>query len=425
MLVLLAAGVKLAHLRSVAETLDDNWDLLDRIEAPAPLPALAIDGWLAEFDAVCGAGVDCRAETDRMLTRLDEFAEYRDRLRAAFDDAERIELLRADKPSFRVGTHREQEELGRHRRAARTHREAGRAAPGDDRCGARRRDQARGRRDRGLHRAVGCINAEHPVSSTSTTCSCSPRTLLRDPEHGVGARARLWERYQRILIDEFQDTDPIQVELAALLGSDDPADGDRTVERDERRPRAAVLRRRSQAVDLPVPPRRHRDVPRGARSLRATRAAVPHLQLPDRARGARLDQSRVRRADPALRRVRSPSTGRSTRRATCRRTTIAASCCSASSRMLRGGSHRRGGAAPARSRRRRRDRARAAVAEKWPVFDKERDEWRPARLGDICILLPARTSLGYLEQALGRSGGSVPGRDELARLQQPRGPRPA
>ena len=48
------------------------------------------------------------------------------------------------------------------------------------------------------------------------------RTLLRDPEHGAPARARLWERYHRILIDEFQDTDPIQVELAALLGSDDP-----------------------------------------------------------------------------------------------------------------------------------------------------------------------------------------------------------
>ena len=50
------------------------------------------------------------------------------------------------------------------------------------------------------------------------------RTLLRDPEHGAAARDRLRRRYQRILIDEFQDTDPIQVELAALLGSTDPDD---------------------------------------------------------------------------------------------------------------------------------------------------------------------------------------------------------
>ncbi len=33
-LVLLASNVKLNHLRTVAEILDDNWDLLDRIEAP-------------------------------------------------------------------------------------------------------------------------------------------------------------------------------------------------------------------------------------------------------------------------------------------------------------------------------------------------------------------------------------------------------
>ncbi|MDQ1467076.1 MAG: CRISPR-associated exonuclease Cas4, partial [Actinomycetota bacterium] len=52
-LVLLAADVQLRHLRSVAEVLDDNWDLLDRIGEPPPLPALALDGWLEEFDAVC------------------------------------------------------------------------------------------------------------------------------------------------------------------------------------------------------------------------------------------------------------------------------------------------------------------------------------------------------------------------------------
>ena len=38
--------------------------------------------------------------------------------------------------------------------------------------------------------------------------------LLRTNEH---ARQALHDRYQRVLIDEFQDTDPLQVELAALL----------------------------------------------------------------------------------------------------------------------------------------------------------------------------------------------------------------
>ena len=46
------------------------------------------------------------------------------------------------------------------------------------------------------------------------------------------------------------------------------------------------------------------------------------------------------------------------------------------------------------------------------MFDD--DEWRPARLGDICILLPARTSLGYLENALDAAG--IPYRAETSSL---------
>ena len=41
-------------------------------------------------------------------------------------------------------------------------------------------------------------------------------------------RKRLRARYQRLLVDEFQDTDPIQVDIAALLAAadDDPATGE-------------------------------------------------------------------------------------------------------------------------------------------------------------------------------------------------------
>ncbi|HEY8426877.1 MAG TPA: UvrD-helicase domain-containing protein, partial [Sandaracinaceae bacterium] len=46
--------------------------------------------------------------------------------------------------------------------------------------------------------------------------------LLRDR----GARARLAERFDALLIDEVQDTDPIQAEIAALLARDPGIDGD-------------------------------------------------------------------------------------------------------------------------------------------------------------------------------------------------------
>lgn len=61
--------------------------------------------------------------------------------------------------------------------------------------------------------------------------------LLRHPKAGPPARRRLAERFRHLLIDEFQDTDPIQAEVAFLLAADDPHASDwRTC-----RPRAGSL----------------------------------------------------------------------------------------------------------------------------------------------------------------------------------------
>ena len=45
------------------------------------------------------------------------------------------------------------------------------------------------------------------------------RNLLRDPDRGRAVRRSLRRKYRRLLIDEFQDTDPLQVELAMLIAS--------------------------------------------------------------------------------------------------------------------------------------------------------------------------------------------------------------
>src|SRR5207245_604881 len=50
------------------------------------------------------------------------------------------------------------------------------------------------------------------------------RALLRDAVHGPAVRGRLHQRYQRLLLDEFQDTDPIQIELAVRIAAARPAD---------------------------------------------------------------------------------------------------------------------------------------------------------------------------------------------------------
>jgi ATP-dependent helicase/nuclease subunit A len=398
-LVLLAAGVKLTHLRSVAEVLDDNWDLLDRIESPRPLPALALDGWLDEFDTVCAAGADCTDEADRLLTRLDEYAEYRDRLRAAFDDAERIEILRAEKPSFKVRT-------------------TGKKDNWPDitalreqivKLGEQRQAMTDAVLDVAIKRAVAAIAVYIADAVAKRRASGEldfhdllvlARTLLRDPQHGAPARARLRQRYQRILIDEFQDTDPIQVELAALLGSDDPEDCGRawdSMRVDPGRlffvgdPKQSIyrFRRADIATFLAAEERFAEPAPLFltcnfrtapavltwinhvfAELIQAYPASQPEYRALDAARKVEPENDRgvvllgvephTDRPDAAGLRVREAAD-------------VAAI-------------------------------ARAAVAERWPVFDKEHNEWRPARLGDVCILLPARTSLGYLEQALAEAG---------------------
>ena len=68
------------------------------------------------------------------------------------------------------------------------------------------------------------------------------------------------------------------------------------------RPRAAVRRRRPQAVDLPLPARRHRRVPARPLGVRR-RAAPPHPQLPHRPPGDRVRQPRVPRPDRRRTRV--------------------------------------------------------------------------------------------------------------------------
>ncbi len=84
------------------------------------------------------------------------------------------------------------------------------------------------------------------------------RDLVRDqPE----VRRYFQGKYRCILVDEFQDTDPLQVELIVYLCAEDA-----TVRRLAHGEAAAgqpLRRRRPEAVDLPLPPRRHRHVRRG------------------------------------------------------------------------------------------------------------------------------------------------------------------
>ena len=122
------------------------------------------------------------------------------------------------------------------------------------------------------------------------------RRLLATDE---GARRRLHDRYQRLLLDEFQDTDPIQLEIAVRLTA--PPDGQ---PRPRHRPRCGRSPGRLFVVGDPK-----QSIYRFRRADIATYLAAPaparrddrHAvgQLPLDRRRDRLGQRRVRRGDPA------------------------------------------------------------------------------------------------------------------------------
>jgi ATP-dependent exoDNAse (exonuclease V) beta subunit len=408
LLFMLAANVRVEHLRAVAEVLDDNWDLLDRIGLPPELPTLAIDGWLAELDDVCALASECHFPSDdKLALRLDEIADYGASIRAAFDDIERVRLLQATKPSFRVG-------IGQ---KANWRCDINDVRDRVRQLGAQRDAIVLTVLDAAIRRIVAAL-ARCTAAAVEERRAAGElefhdllvlaRTLLRDEQHGARARARLRERYARILVDEFQDTDPIQVEIATLLGSGDPDAGAQTwtsIAVDPGRlffvgdPKQSIYRfRRADIATFldaadhfaePAPEYLTCNFRAGPRVLdwintvfaeliRPHPGSQPEYRALDAARDGAPD------TDVVLLGVEPHTDGPD---ASVLREREAADVAAVIGRVL---------------------------ADGWRVEDRVGKQPRPARLGDICILLPARTSLGFLERAL--DDARIPYRAETSSL---------
>ena len=118
--------------------------------------------------------------------------------------------------------------------------------------------------------------------STSSICCSRPRPGPRQRRRP----ARFPERFTRIFVDEFQDTDPLQAEILLLLAADESSlDRSNPTGGPPGPARRAVHRRRSEAVDLPLPPRRRRHLSRVCDQLGGGRRRRLQLttQLPQRA----------------------------------------------------------------------------------------------------------------------------------------------
>jgi ATP-dependent helicase/nuclease subunit A len=230
LLLLTAAGVRLPALRDIALSFNQNWDLVAE-RAPAHPEAVPewepqLEGILAEVDAVCAEREHCREEHDPLNALLYQLAEWARWVREAPDESARLALIR--------------QEGGRPKASPNGKGAKTRWTPGHDLNGLRARVQAIQERCESLANQVAHdALVRVAVGLRRFTLEAAEerrregrlefhdllvmaRQLLRDPTSGPSVRAVLAERYQRLLVDEFQDTDPIQVELAALVASTDP-----------------------------------------------------------------------------------------------------------------------------------------------------------------------------------------------------------
>ncbi len=331
---------------------------------------------------------------------------------------------RASRRASRSGSIGQQGQLGRRRRAA------GAVAAAGEALAASRAEVARRLRPPPRRRHPPASPSTRPTSAAAAGHARVPRPARAGPARAARPRARrrrsgprLHQRYRRLLLDEFQDTDPIQIELAVRIAAADPAPTPPAgaVGRRRRRPPAACSSSatpssRSTGSAGPTSPCSSPAEARfGAGRRRRGRA---HRQLPHRRRRSSTGStppSRALMAEAPDAELPSPSQPDyvAARRRAARRRPIGPPV-AVLGRERPPGRHRAPtSCAPPRPPRWPPPSPRRST-EGWPVGDGDGDGWRPARLGDITILVPARTSLPFLEDALEAAG--IPYRAESSSL---------
>jgi ATP-dependent helicase/nuclease subunit A len=186
-------------------------------------PPLALEQLLADLDDLCALGSSCTDAEDKLAEGLVAMATWRDRLGRAPDEYEQLRLLTEGPPKFRSNSGK------KGNWPATCDVDSVRAAVAEVRATAADITQTVTEatvrrlaweiaqftlREADERRRSGQLEF-HDLLVLS-------RALLRDPHHGWDVRRRLRARYTHLLLDEFQDTDPIQCDLAALLASGDP-----------------------------------------------------------------------------------------------------------------------------------------------------------------------------------------------------------
>jgi len=417
LLSLEAAGVKLDTLRTLARQMAANWDLVeDRLDLdPPPPPAFDLEHLLAHIDSILAMRIHCTNDEDPLLAAFARLAENRAALESGVDDIDTMAIAtdmgdssgarRAIKPGNKGQKANWNVDVGDVRRAVRAVTVAcddavGRVTTGalhhiGGRIGRFVLDTAEQRRQ------VGRLEFHDLLVRA--------RRLLRDPDRGPEARAALRNRYQRLLLDEFQDTDPIQIELAVLLATPETdvanrhwqelpiepgrlflvGDPKQSIYRFRRADIAVYLSAREQIDNRPsltVNFRTTAPIIQWINDIFAELIVAEPASQPEYVPlGAHRDEAAP--AGPAVALLGSEPIADKASAAELRQAETA-DIAALVSAALRG-------------------------RDAWSVDDGE-GGWRRAEPNDVCILLPARTSLPALEQAL--DAVEIPYRAETSSL---------
>ena len=402
---LMVCEVKLDHLRSVAEVCNDNWDLLIHVEPRSqPLGVIDPSPILDSLAAAAAEAESCTSTDDKLLVHIEGIAEFRAALHASTSELEILELL-VNPPTLtsRWGQKDNWPRPVTEVRGLLT-----------DANHARQALVARVISD-GLSNLI-------PVITAFTLKNAYDRKregrleyhdllvwALELVRNDAGVRVALHHEYQRLLIDEFQDTDPIQAEMAFRIanGAVEPGPGDvpwSELPFDPGRlffvgdPKQAIYRFRRADIGLFLEVRKHRAADLIA--LTGNFRSVPGIIDWVNAVLGGLFADGIEGAQPAYEALHAERVGVDDK--------VEAS----PPVILLGGAMDIPTVADVRAEEAREIAAtiRRICDEKWPVGDEK----VPARLSDITILIRARTGLPILQEVLEAEG--VPYRLESSSL---------
>jgi ATP-dependent helicase/nuclease subunit A len=403
-LLALAAGVRLEHLRSLARAFQSDWDLIESHVlavdvAPVAIPDVSAIGAAA---VTIAARMDaCLDTTDKFVPKLQHVADMAEQLAGAVSPADTFLALQIlNEVKWRVGRRSSWSTSLDDIRSDCAALQADAAMLVAQLAEATLRPLSRwiaGRvRDAARLRAAEGKLEFHDLLVLA-------RDLLRDDAE---VRASLQAQFPRLLLDEFQDTDPIQIEIAVRIagGAEASADDWRRIE---------------------IPPGSLFVVGDPKQSIyRFRRADIGmYLRAQERFSDTVTLDSNFRTVTPVLdwvndvfSRVIAPAFEAQPPYQALSATRAVAGDGPAVV-VLGTEAHADKPTAALMREREAADVAgviRQALDERWTRYDERDETWRELTLGDIAILVPARTSLPFLEDALDRAG--VPYRAESSSL---------